>query len=199
MEEQIRKAAFVTSLTGYAHFAGEGLAQIAIAGRSNVGKSSLINRLCHNNKLARTSQEPGKTRLINVFVLNEKIHLMDLPGYGYARVSKGMAMDWGRMMQSYLDQSTYLKHVLLLVDIRHEPSKEDVQMAAYIHARNLPCTVIATKADKCSRAQQNQSILTICRTLAVQPWQVVAFSSVNGQGKEEVARRILALAQEAEE
>ncbi|MBQ3864617.1 MAG: YihA family ribosome biogenesis GTP-binding protein [Clostridia bacterium] len=201
MEEKklfIRKASFVTSLTGYQHFPAEGLPQIAVAGRSNVGKSSLINCLCNNGKLARTSAEPGKTRLINVFSVNDSVHLMDLPGYGYARVSKDMSQDWGRMMQGYFDRSEQLRHVLLLVDIRHEPSQDDVQMAAYIHARNLPCTVVATKADKLSRAQRSQAVLLICRTLAVQPWQVVPFSSISKMGKEELTNRILGIGEKEE-
>lgn len=187
---RIKKAKFVTSIVKNGDFPGRGLDEIAVAGKSNVGKSSLINRLCNNQKLARTSAEPGKTRVINIFLINEAFHLVDLPGYGYAKVSKGMQEDWGRMMNDYLCGSEYLKHIFHLVDIRHEPGDNDRQMADWIKASGLPYTVIATKADKLSRAQRQHSIQLICRTLAVQPWEVIPFSSVSGEGKEALLARI---------
>ncbi len=187
---RIKKAKFVTSIVKNGDFPGRGLDEIAVAGKSNVGKSSLINRLCNNQKLARTSAEPGKTRVINIFLINEAFHLVDLPGYGYAKVSKGMQEDWGRMMNDYLCGSEYLKHIFHLVDIRHEPGDNDRQMADWIKASGLPYTVIATKADKLSRAQRQRSIQLICRTLAVQPWEVIPFSSVSGEGKDALLSRI---------
>lgn len=187
---RIKRATFVTSLTGNQRFEGEGLPQIAIAGKSNVGKSSLINCLCNQNKLARVSAEPGKTRLVNIFRINDDFHLVDLPGYGYARVSRSMQEDWGQMMDSYLSGSEHLCHILHLVDIRHEPGQHDLQMQAWIQHNQLPCTVIATKCDKLSRAQQQKSILTICRALGVQPWDVLPFSSVTRAGREELLERL---------
>ena len=187
---RITRATFVTSLTGNQRFEGEGLPQIAIAGKSNVGKSSLINCLCNQNKLARVSAEPGKTRLVNIFRINDDFHLVDLPGYGYARVSRSMQEDWGQMMDSYLSGSEHLCHILHLVDIRHDPGQHDLQMQAWIQHNQLPCTVIATKCDKLSRAQQQKSILAICRALGVQPWDVLPFSSVTRAGREELLERL---------
>ena len=187
---RIKRENFVTSLTGNQRFEGEGLPQIAIAGKSNVGKSSLINCLCNQNKLARVSAEPGKTRLVNIFRINDDFHLVDLPGYGYARVSRSMQEDWGQMMDSYLSGSEHLCHILHLVDIRHDPGQHDLQMQAWIQHNQLPCTVIATKCDKLSRAQQQKSILAICRALGVQPWDVLPFSSVTRAGREELLERL---------
>ena len=187
---RIKRATFVTSLTGNQRFEGEGLPQIAIAGKSNVGKSSLINCLCNQNKLARVSAEPGKTRLVNIFRINDDFHLVDLPGYGYARVSRSMQEDWGQMMDSYLSGSEHLCHILHLVDIRHDPGQHDLQMQAWIQHNQLPCTVIATKCDKLSRAQQQKSILAICRALGVQPWDVLPFSSVTRAGRDELLERL---------
>ena len=195
---QIKRATFVTSLTGNQKFSGQGLPQIAIAGKSNVGKSSLINCLCNQNKLARVSSEPGKTRLVNVFRINDDFHLVDLPGYGYARVSRTMIEDWGAMMDSYLSGSEHLCHILHLVYIRHDPGENDIQMQAWIQHNNLPCTVIATKSDKLSRAQQQQAILGICRTLGVQPWDVIPFSSVTRDGKDKLLTRLGEIIRQAE-
>ena len=164
-----------------------------------MGKSSLINCLCNQNKLARVSAEPGKTRLVNIFRINDDFHLVDLPGYGYARVSRSMQEDWGQMMDSYLSGSEHLCHILHLVDIRHDPGQHDLQMQAWIQHNQLPCTVIATKCDKLSRAQQQKSILAICRALGVQPWDVLPFSSVTRAGRDELLDRldqILGLAEE---
>ena len=187
---QIKKATFVTSLTGNQRFTGQGLPQIAIAGKSNVGKSSLINCLCNQGKLARVSAAPGKTRLVNIFRINDDFHLVDLPGYGYARVSHGMKEDWAGMMEDYLSGSEELCHIFHLVDIRHEPGEHDVQMQAWIQHNQVPCTVIATKSDKLSRAQQQKSITLICRKLGVQPWDVIPFSSENRDGRDKLLHRI---------
>ena len=187
---QIKRATFVTSLTGNQKFSGQGLPQIAIAGKSNVGKSSLINCLCNQNKLARVSSEPGKTRLVNVFRINDDFHLVDLPGYGYARVSRTMIEDWGAMMDSYLSGSEHLCHILHLVDIRHEPSAEDKEMAMFLRQAGIPFTVVATKADKISRGARMKYLAPICRGLLVQPWQVIPFSSEDGTGREEMLSKI---------
>lgn len=187
---QIKKATFVTSLTGNQRFSGQGLPQIAVVGKSNVGKSSLINCLCNQGKLARVSSEPGKTRLVNIFRINDDFHLVDLPGYGYARVSHGMMDDWAGMMDDYLGGSEHLCHIFHLVDIRHEPGEHDIQMQAWIQHNQVPCTVLATKSDKLSRAQQQKSITILCRKLGVQPWDVIPFSSVNRDGRDKLLHRI---------
>lgn len=183
---KIKQARFVTSITGNDAFSGRGLPQIAVIGKSNVGKSSLINCLANQKKLAKTSQQPGKTRLINIFLFNEDFHLVDLPGYGYARVSKDMQDDWMRMMDEYLCGSEHLDHLLLLVDIRHEPGANDKVMAEWARESAIPFSVVATKADKLSKSQQIRSINMIAKTLGVEKNQVLPFSSANRQGREEL-------------
>lgn len=183
---EIKRAEFVTSMAAYGDFAGRGLDQIAVAGKSNVGKSSLINRLCNRRGLARTSATPGKTRLINVFLLNEGFHLIDLPGYGYAKVDKQEKARWGTMMQDYFRQAHELKHVLTLVDIRHEPTQDDIQMNTYLRQMGIPFTVVATKADKISRGARQKQLAPICRALLVQPWEVICFSSEDGTGRDQL-------------
>ncbi len=183
---EIRKAEFITSMPAYTDFPGRGLKQIAVVGKSNVGKSSLINRLCNRKALARTSATPGKTRLINAFLLNDAFHLIDLPGYGYAKVDKQEKARWGAMMQAYFQQSEELCHVLTLVDIRHEPTQDDVQMNTFLRQTGIPFTVVATKADKISRGARLKQLAPICRALLVQPWQVICFSSEDGTGRDQV-------------
>lgn len=167
-------------------FPGDPIPQIAFSGRSNVGKSSLINSLCQNNKLARTSSEPGKTRMINMYKVNEEFVLADLPGYGFAKAPGSEKAKWAHMMESYLEGSSDLKHVFLLADIRHDPTNEDKMMANYLRHYNIPFSVIATKADKLSKAQRSRTLPVICRALTVQPWQVIAYSSEDGTGRDKL-------------
>ena len=183
---EIKQAEFITSMANYGPFAGCGLPQIAIAGKSNVGKSSLINKLCNRNKLAKTSATPGKTKLINAFLLNKTFHLIDLPGYGFAKVDKQEKARWGRMMQDYFEKSEELRHVLCLVDIRHDPTQDDVNMNSFLRQMGIPFTVIATKADKISRAARQKQLAPICRALQVQPWEVICWSSEDGTGRDKL-------------
>ncbi len=187
---EINSAEFVTSMARYGAFPGAGLPQIAVAGKSNVGKSSLINCLCRRNKLARTSSTPGKTRLLNIFLLNGALHLVDLPGYGFAKVDKQEKARWGVMMQEYFEQSEELRHVFCLVDIRHEPTRDDIAMIEFVREMRIPFTVIATKADKISRGARQKQIALVARTLLVQPWQIVPFSSEDQTGREDVLAKI---------
>ena len=187
---EIKTAEFVTSMAEYGQFPGRGLPQIAVAGKSNVGKSTLINRLCRRNKLARTSSTPGKTRLLNVFLLNGTFHLVDLPGYGFAKVDKKEKLRWGQMMQQYFEQAEELKHVLCLVDIRHEPTEDDRTMNRFLREMNIPFSVIATKADKISRGARSKYLAPICRALSVQPWEILCFSGEDGTGREELLKLI---------
>ena len=199
---EIKSAEFVTSMASYGPFEGCGLKQIAIAGKSNVGKSSLINRLCRRNKLARTSATPGKTRLLNVFLINEQFHLVDLPGYGFAKVDKQEKARWGKMMQDYFEQAEELQHVFCLVDIRHEPTEDDKQMNLFLRQMGIPFTVIATKADKISRGARQKQLAPICRALLVQPWEIICWSSEDGTGRDkllELIEQLLCEEPEAEE
>ena len=183
---EINKAVFITSMPNYGPFEGQGLCQIAVAGKSNVGKSSLINRLTRRNKLAKTSGTPGKTKLINVFLLNDAFHLIDLPGYGFARVDKQEKLRWGEMMQGYFENASELKHVLHLVDIRHEPTQDDLVMNRFLRQSGIPFTVVATKADKISRSARMKYLAPILRALGVQPWEVIPFSSEDGTGRDDL-------------
>ena len=196
---EIKSAEFITSMASYGNFQGKGLKQIAIAGKSNVGKSSLINCLCRRNKLARTSATPGKTRLLNVFLLNNEFHLIDLPGYGFAKVDKQEKARWGKMMQDYFEQADELLHVFCLVDIRHEPTEDDKNMNLFLRQMGIPFTVIATKADKISRGARQKQLAPICRALLVQPWEIICWSSEDGTGRDQLLSHIDQLLQEEPE
>jgi GTP-binding protein len=187
---EIKSAVFVVSLPRYGKFPGRDLPQIAVAGRSNVGKSSLINSLCRMRGLAKTSATPGKTRLINVFLINNSFHLIDLPGYGYAKVSRKEQQSWGRMMDDYFRQAESLKTVLHLVDIRHAPSQGDRQMNAFLYANGLDFILAATKSDKLSRAQHGKMLPVIARDMAVQPWDIIPYSSQTGEGRDQLLTRL---------
>ena len=180
----VKKAKFVQSMSAFKPFPGQGLPEIAMVGKSNVGKSSLINNLTRNGSLARTSSEPGKTRLVNLYLINEAFFLVDLPGYGFAKASKQEKDRWAGMIEGYLQNSANLKRVFQLVDIRHAPTQDDQMMVEYLRHYEIPFTVIATKADKLSKAQRGKNIPLICRTLAVQPWEVLVHSSRDGAGRE---------------
>lgn len=180
----VKKASFVLSMSDFRSFPGQGLPEIAMAGKSNVGKSSMINSLARNSRLARISSEPGKTRLINFYLINEAMFLVDLPGYGFAKAPKQEKQKWSAMIEGYLQQSPHLKRVLQLVDLRHPPTEDDQMMVEYLRHYDVPFTVVATKADKLSKAQRSRNIPVICRTLAVQPWEVLVYSSQDGTGRE---------------
>ncbi len=195
---ELKTAEFITSLAEYGPFSGRGLPQIAVAGKSNVGKSTLINTLCRRNKLARTSSTPGKTRLINIFLLNESFHLVDLPGYGFAKVDKKEKQRWGQMMQNYFTGAEELRHVLCLVDIRHEPTEDDKTMNRFLRQMEIPFTVVATKADKISRGARSKYLAPICRALSVQPWEIICFSGEDGTGRPELLSRIEEILKEKE-
>ena len=196
---EIKSAEFVTSMADYGNFPGKGLPQIAVAGKSNVGKSSLINCLTRRSKLAKTSATPGKTRLLNVFLLNGSFHLVDLPGYGFAKVSKQEKERWGNMMQAYFEQADELRHVFCLVDIRHEPTEDDKAMNAFLRQMGIPFTVVATKSDKISRGARQKQLAPICRALLVQPWEIICFSSEDHSGREEMLAQIEKILAESEE
>jgi len=186
----IKKAKFLLSQSNFGTFPQQGMQEIAMAGKSNVGKSSLINSLTRNSKLARTSSAPGKTRLINYYAINEDFLLVDLPGYGFAKAPKSEQEKWSQMIEGYLTGSQNLKHVFHLVDIRHTPTKEDQMMIEYLRHYDIPFSVIATKADKLSKAQRSRSIPVICRTLVVQPWEILTYSSEDLTGREALLDKI---------
>ena len=171
--------------------------EYAFIGRSNVGKSSLINMLCNNKKLAKTSATPGKTLLINFFIVNKEWYLVDLPGYGYAKVSKSVSSDWGPMMEKYLSSRENLIKVIQLVDIRHAPSRQDVQMYEYLKYYGLDGIVAATKADKVSRNELSRNIAVIRKTLGMgKDDRVIPCSSLKRTGQDELLLEIEKLLEE---
>ena len=177
------------------------LPEIAFAGKSNVGKSSLINGLVNRKALARTSSSPGKTQTINFYNVNRELYFVDLPGYGYASVSKELKAKWGKMIENYLHKSPMLKAVFLLIDIRHEPSVNDVNMYEWILANGFEPIIIATKLDKIKR-NQIQKNLKIIRTglNVVEGTKIFPFSAQTKQGKDEILNFIEnIISEEAEE
>ncbi|MCI5595759.1 MAG: ribosome biogenesis GTP-binding protein YihA/YsxC [Lachnospiraceae bacterium] len=163
------------------------LPEVAFAGKSNVGKSSLINGLMNRKAYARTSAQPGKTQTINYYKINEELYFVDLPGYGYAKVSKSVSEKWGKLIEDYLHQSEQLKLVFLLIDIRHEPSDNDRLMYDWIVNHGFNPTIIATKADKIKRSQLKKHIKMIEEGLEVlEGTPVIPYSAVTKQGRDEI-------------
>ena len=163
------------------------LPEIAFAGKSNVGKSSLINALINRKSLARTSSQPGKTQTINFYNINDALYFVDLPGYGYAKVSQQEKEKWGKMIERYLHQSNVLKAVFLLIDIRHDPSANDKTMYEWILANGFHPIIIATKADKINRSQLQKQIKAVRQGLgADKDTVVIPFSAQTKQGREEI-------------
>lgn len=161
--------------------------EIAFAGKSNVGKSSLINALMNRKALARTSAQPGKTQTINFYNINDALYLVDLPGYGYAKVSQTEKEKWGRLIERYLHSSAQLKAVFLLIDIRHEPSANDRQMYDWILHNGYEPIIIATKLDKIKRSQVMKQVKLVKEGLQVRPGTIVIpFSAETKQGRDEI-------------
>ena len=184
----IKRAEFVTSVGQGQSYPAPLACEIAIVGRSNVGKSSLINCLCNNRKLAKTSATPGKTRMINYFLLNGEWYLVDLPGYGFAKTSKTERTNWGELMEEYL-RSGRPKHLFLLLDIRHAPSEEDKQMFRWVLYFGVPFTLIATKSDKLTKSARNLSANKAAKLLGAPPF-ALPFSAETGEGRAELLERI---------
>ena len=184
----IRQAEFVTSAGLGGGYPEPLPCEIAIVGKSNVGKSSLINRLCNNQKLAKTSSQPGKTRLVNFFLLNRAMYLVDLPGYGFAKASKTEQKSWGELLERYLS-SGRVRHLLMLIDIRHAPTRDDLQMFRYLIYYGVPYTLVATKADKIAKSKRRQEANARAKQLGAPPF-AIPFSGETGEGKAELLERI---------
>lgn len=185
---KIHSAEFIKSAFEQAHWTADGLPEISFLGRSNVGKSSLINSLLGRKGLARTSNTPGRTQSINFFLINERFYFVDLPGYGYAKVSKTMRADWGVMAEEYLSEREELKLSIQLIDARHKPTKLDDQLNEWLVFNQKNHIVVATKADKLSTNSLNKSLKEIRATFRKS--KIIAYSSTSGLGKDAVWQEI---------
>lgn len=184
---KIKTAEIVMSAVAPKQYPEGEMPEIALVGRSNVGKSSAINTILGRKKLARTSQHPGKTRTINFYLINEEFHLVDLPGYGYAKVSKTSRAEWGKIMETYLSTRENLREVVLLVDIRHEPSNNDVLMYEWIRQFGYGNIVMATKKDKISKSKLQKHVNIIRTKLKMNAEDIVIpLSSLKKEGIEKV-------------
>ena len=171
----------------------ETLPEVAFAGRSNVGKSSLLNALVRRKKFARVSNTPGRTREINFFKVNDTFTLVDLPGYGYARISKEKRNAWRPMIEAYLKHTSQLRGIVLLLDIRREPTDDDHGMVDFLAELGVPTIVVITKADKLPKAQSVARVREISIALGLDEEQVIVFSSVTGQGRDELAEAVVSV------
>ncbi|MFQ6173813.1 ribosome biogenesis GTP-binding protein YihA/YsxC [Streptococcus anginosus] len=183
MEINTHNAEILLSAANKSHYPQDEIPEIALAGRSNVGKSSFINTLLNRKNLARTSGKPGKTQLLNFFNIDDKLRFVDVPGYGYAKVSKTERVKWGKMIEEYLTIRENLRAVVSLVDFRHEPSTDDVQMYEFLKYYEIPVIVVATKADKIPRGKWNKHESVIKKKLDFDKNDdFIIFSSVNKDG-----------------
>jgi GTP-binding protein len=184
---KVNQAEFVISAVGPSQYPQDALPEIALAGRSNVGKSSLINKMIARKNLARTSSQPGKTQTLNYYRINEDLYFVDLPGYGYAKVSKTKREQWGKFIESYLMERETLKLVMLLVDLRHPPTKDDQAMFEWLVHSDVPVCVVATKADKIPKGKWAKHAKIVRETLGMRKDDILqVFSSEIGLGKDEL-------------
>lgn len=184
---EIKQAEFIISAAQKIQFPANNMAEIAFVGRSNVGKSSLINSLTNRRKLVKVSSTPGKTRLVNFFMINNEFYFVDLPGYGYAKVSKSQLKDWAVTVENYLVGRRQLVKVVLLVDSRHKPTNDDITMYEWIKHYNYKCMVVATKSDKITKNEKVKNEKIIRETLNMyDDEKIYFFSSLTKAGKQEV-------------
>lgn len=183
---KVTSSEIVISAVKPAQYPAEDLPEIALAGRSNVGKSSFINKMLARKSLARTSSKPGKTQTLNFYIINEVLHFVDVPGYGYAKVSKTEREIWGKMIETYMTTREQLRAVVLLIDVRHPPTKDDVLMYGFLKHYDIPAIIVATKADKIPKSKWQKHVKVIKDTLNMEKTDsFVLFSSETGQGKAE--------------
>ncbi len=186
----IKSTEFIKSAAKPGHYPPADFPEIAFAGRSNVGKSSLINVLVNRKNLVRTSSTPGRTQLINFFAVNEQFSLVDLPGYGYARVPLAVKKEWGPMMETYLSTRPNLRGVVLIFDIRRTPVAQDRQMIDWLRSYDIPPLLVVTKCDKVSRNEKTRQAAVIADSLGVERGELTFFSTITREGKDEIWTRI---------
>lgn len=187
---KLKKAEFLKLASSKKDFPPQKYPEIVLAGRSNVGKSSLINTLLNRHNLARTSNTPGKTRAVHFYFINDSFYFVDLPGYGYAKVSKQLIKKWGSLIEEFFSDRNKFLMVILVVDIRHEPSEEDKQMAEWLRHLFFNIIVAATKADKVPRGKREKQREIIARSLEIDPRDIIFFSSKTKEGRDELLRMI---------
>lgn len=184
---KVNQAEFIISAVGPGQYPEDALPEIALAGRSNVGKSSLINRLLNRKNLARTSSQPGKTQTLNYYLINRFFYFVDVPGYGYAKVSRTERAAWGKFVERYMTRRDPLRLVMLIIDVRHEPSRDDQAMYEWLKHYGVPIVVIATKADKIPKSKWAKHVKDVRETLGMpKDDKVLLFSSETGLGAEEL-------------
>ncbi|WP_416827551.1 ribosome biogenesis GTP-binding protein YihA/YsxC [Ectobacillus polymachus] len=189
---KITKSEIVISAVKPAQYPPGNLPEIALAGRSNVGKSSFINTLLNRKSLARISSKPGKTQTLNFYIVNDQLHFVDVPGYGYAQVSKVEREAWGKMIETYFKSREQLKATVLIVDVRHAPTKDDVAMYEFLKFYNIPTIIVATKADKINKGKYQAHLKVVHDTLNVKKGdEIILFSSEKGMGRDEAWGKIL--------
>jgi GTP-binding protein len=189
----ISSAEFVTSAVKPAQYPPPDYPELAFSGRSNVGKSSLINTLVNRRHLVKTSRTPGRTQLINFFLINEAIHFVDLPGYGYAKVPAAIRRGWGPMIERYVAERENLRGLVNLLDIRRNPGPEEQNLAGWLSARKIPCLWVLTKADKLSKTKQRNRQAAIGRDMGMDPERLLLFSAKTRQGRDALWERIQGL------
>lgn len=189
----VKSTEFIKSATKPAHYPEGDLPEIAFAGRSNVGKSSLINVLVNRKALVRTSSTPGRTQLINFFAVNGTFSLVDLPGYGFAKVPLDVKRQWGPMMQTYLSSRNNLRGVVLIIDVRRIPKDEDIQMFQWLRTFGVPPILVVTKCDKVSKNERERNMVAIARELGAERSELCTFSALSREGTESIWARIEAL------
>ncbi len=183
----VNNVSLQTVAVKYSQYPTDNLMEIAFVGKSNVGKSSLINTMINRKSMARTSQNPGKTRTINFYNVEEKLLFVDLPGYGYARISKSESEKWGKMIETYLKKREQLSAIIFLIDIRHEVGKNDLQMMEWLRYYGHKIIVVSTKSDKLKRSQLSKHLSVIRKGLSLTNEDIlIPFSSENRSGKEEL-------------
>jgi GTP-binding protein len=186
----VKSAAFITSAAKTHQYPPADLPEVAFAGRSNVGKSSLINKLVNRKRLVKTSSTPGRTQLINFFQVNGELSLVDLPGFGYAKVPPAVKRQWGPMVEAYIANRTNLKCIVLLMDLRRTPRDEEFSLLDWVHHHEIPTILVLTKADKLSKSQRQKQCRSAAETLGVDASDFILFSAKTGLGKDELWRLI---------
>jgi GTP-binding protein len=187
----IRSAKFICSAVKPEHYPSADLPEVAFAGRSNVGKSSLINKILNRKKLVRTSKTPGRTQLLNFFEINEVYRFVDLPGYGYAKVPAEVQKRWRPMVENYLTTRVNLRGMVWLLDVRREVSKEDLHLWDWLQAMQVPVIIVVTKADKLSKNKRNKQAASIAKSLGRTAQELIQFSATSGEGRDEIWRELL--------